>query len=273
MKLKKHFSYKSKYQIWRLLISDTNKLVIELRDVDKKEVFFSCYNLAKGKKVFDLLQIEEKYWIGIETLYKDMIFFHKYAKPDMPGHKQIIGFDIASKSVKWTDSSNSFLFAYNDKIYCCRQNFESRNFSALNYRSGILEESLGDDSDKINQLRLESNKLTGENNYLFTEQWQPELSEPAINKAITKIISSLDIVGNVEYTAFGNLLFFSFHSKILNGNLMNRFFAYNLSKQEIVLDDILNVSTNSLIPDSFFVFKNFLLVLKEKNSIIVYQLE
>lgn len=272
MKIKKHFTYKSKNQVWRLLVSDTDKLVIELRDVNKKEVFFSCYDLEKGKKIFEDFQMEEKYWIGIETLYKDMIIFHKYDKPDMPGHKQIIGFDISTKTVKWIESDHSFLFVHKDKIYCYKQNFESRNFYSLNYLTGLIEEDLGEDFEKINYLRTEANSIYGEN-FLFTEKWEAEKSDPSIGSAISEAISNLEIVGDVEYTSSGNLLLFSFHTKIFSGNLLNKFIAYDLSRQKIVLNEILNSSTNAFIPDSFFLYKNYLLLLKEKNGLIVYKLE
>ncbi len=271
MKIKKFFTYKSSYQVWRLLISDTDKLVIELRDVNKKEVFFSCYNLDNGKRIFESLQLEEKYWIGIETLYKDMIIFHKYDKPDMPGHKQIIGFDIITQTVKWTDSDHSFLFAVDDRIYCYKQKFGSRNFYALNYLSGLLEEDLGEDLAKINYLRKEADS-TYSKNFFFTEKWESDKSDPVVGSIITGTIHNLEIVGDVEYTSYENLLLFSFHSKIFSGSLVNKFIAYNLSRQKIVLDEILNASTNAFIPDSFFVYKNYLLLLKEKNGLIVYKL-
>ena len=62
MKLKKTFSFTDKNQIWRLLISETDKLLIETRDLEKKEVFFHCYDLLKenyiqefsvGRKILD----------------------------------------------------------------------------------------------------------------------------------------------------------------------------------------------------------------------------
>lgn len=272
MKIKKHFTYKSKNQVWRLLVSHTSKLVIELRDVNKKEVFFSCYDLERGKKIFEDFQLEEKYWIGIETLYKDMIIFHKYDKPDMPGHKQIIAFDIMEKTIKWAESDHSFLFLHNDKIYCYKQNFESRSFYSLNYLTGFLEEDLGEDFEKINYLRTEANSSYGAK-FLFTEKWEPEKSDSALGCVIAETIQNLEIVGDVEYTSFSNLLFFSFHTKIFGGSLLNKFVAFDQSRQKIIINEILNASTSAFIPDSFFLYKNYLLLLKEKNGLIVYKLE
>jgi len=201
-----------------------------------------------------------------------MIILHKYNKPDMPGHKQIIGFDITTQTVKWADSDHSFLFVKNDRIYCYKQNFESRNFYALNYLSGLLEEDLGEDFEKINYLRSEIDSSTG-SKFLFTEKWESGKSDPAISNIISEAVNNLEIVGDVEYTSSNNLLLFSFHSKIFSGSLINKFVAYDLSRQKVVLNKILNASTNAFIPDSFFLYKNYLLLLKEKNGVIVYKLE
>jgi hypothetical protein len=273
MKLKKHFAYKSDYQIWRLLISETDKLVIELRDLNRKEVFFSCYNLEKGKKVFESLQLEEKYWIGIEALYKDMIIFHKFTKPDMPGHKEMIAFSLTDQKVKWTNSDYSFLFIYDDRIHCYKQNFESRNFYSLNYHTGTLEKDLGEDFEKINQLRAKAQNENQDGNYNFTQKFESSTSDSDIQEVITREICNLEIVGDVEYTSQGNLLLFSFHSKVFTGSLVNKFIAYDLSRQKVVLNEILNASTNAFVPDSFFIYKNYLLLLKEKNGLIVYKME
>ncbi len=271
--IKKHFTYKSKYQIWRLLISETGKLIIELRDVNNKEVFFTCYDLEKGKRIFESVQMEEKYWIGIEALYNDLIIFHKYAKPDMPGHKELIAFDITNQTVRWVNSEFSFLFAYREKIYCYKQNFESRNFYSLNYLNGQIEENLGEDFEKVNLLRAEADKLRSGGEYLFAEKYDEASADPILKQLIGDELSGLEIVGDVEYNRRGNLLFFNFYSKVFSGSLVNRFTAFDLSINKKVLTELLNSNTNAFVPDSFFVYKNFLLLLKEKNGLIVYKLD
>lgn len=271
--MKKHFSYKSKYQIWRILISDNDKLIMELRDVIRKEVYYSCYSLSAGKKIFESLQLDEKYWIGIEALYKDTIFFHKFAKPDMPGHKEIIAFDITEQIVRWKNKELSYLFAYDDKVYCFKQNFESREFVLLNYLNGEIVESIGDNFEKINKLRVESSLRTDNNDYLFPEKYYQTNANQQINSAIGNKITNIDIVGDVEYTSSGNLLFFNYFSKNPVGVLINNFYAFNLEKEKILLSEILGTNLNAFVPDSFFVYKNYLFLLKEKNGLLIYKLE
>ena len=66
MKLKKNYTFNNYRQIWRL-IPTINKLIIEERDQDKNQVFFNCVQLETGKKIFENLQLDEKFWIGIDS--------------------------------------------------------------------------------------------------------------------------------------------------------------------------------------------------------------
>ncbi len=149
MKIKKLYKHNNGKQIWRILPTVSNKLVIEERDIESKEVFFSCLDIQSGKNIFKDYQHDEKHWIGIESIYNDIIFFHAYGKPDMPAHKSIIAFDIHTQSVLWQNDNYVFSFVYNDKVYCYQQRFESRVFFALDYITGDVVEELGNDACKF----------------------------------------------------------------------------------------------------------------------------
>ncbi len=149
MKIKKKYSYTNNRQIWRLLPTSTGKLIIEDRDTQNKEVFFNCLEINSGKKIFANLQLEEKFWIGIETIFEDIIIFHKFAKPDMPGHSSIIAFDINSQKVIWQNEDLTFLFVHDQNIFVYKQRFEDRLYFSLNISSGEIIEEIGNDASDI----------------------------------------------------------------------------------------------------------------------------
>lgn len=269
--MKKHFTYKSSKQIWRILISDSDKLVIEARDIGTREVFYDCIDLSNGKNIFIDHQLEEKNWIGIETIYKDIVFFHKYTKPDLPGHKEIIALDLVTQKELWTNSEFTFLFAYEDKIYCYNQGFEDRYFFALDYLNGNLIEELGTDYNTVNNLKVESGNSKDWSVYHYPEVYKYD------DEKITNIIEAqtrkLEIVGEIEYNIYKKFAFFSFHSKVFEKNFVNRFLAVDTGSGKVVLSEVLNANTGSLLTDSFFVYKSYLILLKEKNGLIVYNTE
>ncbi|MCL6099741.1 MAG: DUF4905 domain-containing protein [Bacteroidetes bacterium] len=272
MKMEKHFSYKSPHQIWRILISDSEKLILETRDVNSKEVFFHCFDLWEGTKIFSDFQLEDKYWVGIETVHKDIIYFHKFPKPDLPIHTGIIAFDPASQKILWTNAGLSFLFAYQDKIYGFKQGFEERYFYELDYLDGSLTKEYENDHAAINKLKNQANNTKDWGSYLYPEILKNN-SDEKINRLITQQTGKNETAGEVEYNVYNSYLLFSYHSKVFENSLVNKFFAVDLNSEKIVFSEILNANVTAMLTDSFFLYKNLLFLLREKNEVIVYKIE
>jgi len=271
--MKKHFKYKSEKQIWRILISDSDKLILETRDLNTKEVFFNCFFLENGENIFSDLQLDEKCWIGIEDVYKDTIFFHYFPKPDMPHHKGIIAFDITTQKILWTNNEFSFLFAGEDRVYGFKQGFDERFFSSLDYLSGGLIEDLGSDHKRINALQKSAENEKDWSSYLYPKVFSNDETDYRIAEAIRRQINNTNIEGEIEYNSKNDLLFFNHHTKVFENSFVNKFLAVDLNSNNVILTEILNANAPSLFTDSFFVYKKYLFLLREKNEVIVYKVE
>jgi hypothetical protein len=273
MKITKKILFTNNFQIWRILISDSDLLIIESRDIDNKQVYFSCVDVLSNKIIFKDLQLEEKYWIGIETVYKDIIYFHKFAKPDMPGHKTIIAFDISSKNILWQTDDYNFLFALENKIYAFRQMFEGREFFTLDYLTGKLLEELGTDAARINRIKESLNEDEKYKNYLFPNIFRNEtIQDKIIPKTILRIKRDSEVEGNIEYIIYNNLILFNFYKRNQQGSLENVFYAVNIDKDKILMNEKINSNANAYVPDSFFIKDNLLFLLKEKTQVVVYSI-
>lgn len=274
MKIKKLYSYSNKKQIWRLLPTQSGKLIIEERNPDSKEVFFTCLDIKTGKKVFNDFQLEEKFWIGIEEIYKDIIFFHKFRKPDMPGHLGIIAFDIKTKSIVWKTDEYIFLFILNDELYCYKEKFDGRNFYKLNYLTGELLSDIGEDVSKINLLK---EKKLSENNpgYHFTKQFNPvSENEEAVRNYLTDIRSENLVSGKIDYINHSGILFYSFHEILQSGGEMKNIFrAVDIESGNVIFEEELNSGIKVFVPDSFFIIDDLLFLLKEKNEFITCSID
>ena len=271
--MKKHFTYKSSRQIWRILISDSDKLILETRDLNTKEVFFNCCYIENGENIFSDFQLYEKCWVGIEEIYKDIIFFHYFPKPDMPHHKGIIAFDIASQNILWTNNEFSFLFTSGEKVYGFKQGFEERYFSALDYLSGGLVEEFGSDYRKINSLQKSAENEKDWSSYLYPQVFSNDEKDPMIAEAIRKQTKNTSVEGDVEYNFKNDILFFNYHTKVFENSFLNKFLAVNLKSNKVILSEIINANASALFTDSFFIYKHYLFLLREKNEVIIYKLE
>ena len=273
MRLKKLYKHDNGKQIWRILPDQNKKVVIEEREIKTKEVFFSCLEINSGKKFLNEFQLDEKNWVGIESVYNDMIFFHAYLKPDMPAHKSIIAFDIISKSVIWQNDDYVFLFVYEDKVYCYQQRFESRVFFALDYLTGNILDDFGSDTAIVNQLKEKMDEDFGKQNYLFPEYFnRNNFASAEHQKYLQQILIDNVIKGEISYLRIADLLMFNFHEISKDNRLNNIFIVYDLGKNKILLKETLDKNLVNLMPESFFVKDNFLFLIFDKTKLFVYSI-
>jgi hypothetical protein len=273
MKLKKLYQHDNRKQIWRILPTTNNKIVIEERKINTKEVFFCCLDIESGKKIFKDFQLEEKNWIGIESIYNDIIFFHAYGKPNMPAHKSIIAFDIPTQTILWQNDNYIYSFIDNDKVYCYQQRFEGRIFFALDYLTGNVLEDFGNDASAINKLKEESDAKLWEQNYLFPEYFNRNYSaEKDYEKYLQQVLTEKVIKGEINYLNYEDILLFNFHEVTKTNTLSNEFLAIDLKKNKILLKETLDKNLINLMPESFFVKDNFLFLIVDKTKLFVYQI-
>ncbi len=263
MKLKKLYKYDRGRHIFRILPTDSNKLILEERDRAKKEAYFSCLDIYNGNKIFTDLQFEEKFWIGIEKIYKDVILFHKFERPDLPNHKGIIAFDIKSQTTLW-ENPYKFLFASDDKIVFMSDNYGVKSLFMVDYLSGEME-SLAEEFTNLNPQKEDFS------DYIYPKK---VLTDDVLNSTHSKLrkkISSYLIKDYINFTQKDNLSFYSFNYINKYGKFDNLFLAVDLNGN-IILEELLNRDSEKLEPESFFIKDNLLFVLFGWTGLGVYQI-
>lgn len=269
MKLKKIFTYNNNKQIWRIIPSETNKVLLEER-TDDKQVYFTCLDLNSGKKIFSDFQFDEKYWIGIEAVYNDIIYFHKYARPDMPGHKGIYAVDLFTLTELWRNEDYIFSFIYEDKILCLRHLFESREYFSINYLTGdVIPEPVYD--NRIDEIKNSADAGLNYNSYKYPERWN-ELrnADASIEKILNGAFRSESIVGDIDYIYFDSLLMMSYNISESDDLFKNKFRVLEVNSGKVIFEEILVEHSRTMMPDSFFMKDDFLFVLKGKNCFGVF---
>lgn len=276
MRFKKKFSFKNKNQIWRLLIaeSENGKLIVETRDTlsDSKEVYYNCLDLNSGKILFSDLQLDEKSWIGIETIYKDVILFHQYAIPNMPGHKRIIAFDINSQKVIWQNDEFVFRFVYEDIVYASFASMLGEKYFALDLQTGDIKTPEGLPAEEV----LIKSQLAAKDysNYIFPEILEPFSDDfEKIHSLLEKEIGGVNINGKIEFVQIDKTVLANFHLENGADSVTNKFVAVDKGRNKTIFSDLLNKSAKTYVPDSFFVYKNLLFLLKEKKEVLVVELK
>jgi hypothetical protein len=267
MKLHRNYIFTNNRQIWRIIPGGKGKLVIEERDPLTREVFFSCIEMSTGKVILDSLQFDEKFWIGIEDVYKDIIYFHKYNKPDMPWHSHIIAYDLNKKEQLWHSEEYIFLLVLDDYLYCYKNRYEGRIYFKLNYRTGELIANLGDNPNVVAGLK-EIRDTDIYNGYKFPEVLSNSSGE--IGEIFEDIRSNEVISGKIDCIKVNDLLLTSYHRILDDGKVQNCFKALDIHFKKIIFEEILNKEITNFIPDSFFLINDLIFLLKEKEKLFVF---
>lgn len=273
MKLKKSYRFDNKRQIWRIIPTNSGKLIIEEREPEKKQAYFHCLSIETGKKILNNFQLDDKFWVGIEAVQNDIIFFHKFAKPDMPKHRGIFAYDLAKKEFLWQNPELIFLFLFENKLYAYKDKFEGRNFYSIHAESGNLIEEIGDDFQRINNLRSQSNLEESNEGYLFPERFDADsIDDIYLNEFISSLRNNFVISGKIEYILKNKLLMTSFHEVNSKGSFKNLFKAVDLSTGKYILEEVINKETSLFLTDSFFIKNDLLFLLFGKTRLEVYKI-
>ena len=267
MKLNSKYTFTNNRQIWRIIPGGEGKLVIEERDPMTREVFFSCIEMNTGKILLDSLQFDEKFWIGIEDIYKDVILFHKYHQPDMPWHSSIIAYDMNKKVQLWYSEEYIFSLVYDDNLYCYKNKYEGRSYYKLNYKTGELVADIGENNKVISGLKA-LRDIEIYNGYKFPEILSHSNGE--IAKIFDEMISDEVITGRIESLKLNDLLLISYHRVLSEDKLQNCFKALDIRLKKIIFKEILNKEITNFIPDSFFLINDLIFLLKEKEKLFVF---
>lgn len=273
MHIKRKYKFDNKRQIWRIIPANSSKLIIEEREPEKKQAYFHCLSLDSGKKIFSNFQLDDTFWVGVEAVKDDIIFFHKFAKPDMPKHRGIFAYDIINEKFLWNNPELVFLFLHKDRLYTYRDKFEGRNYLVINPNNGEVIEDIGGNYEYINNLRSKSSVNEAESGYLFPEVFEIDsgIDEKA-NEFIKTLKNDFVISGKIEYILNNQLLLMSFHEANSRGSLNNLFKAVDLSKGKYILEEVINKETSLFLTDSFFVKDDLLFLLFGKTRLVVYKI-
>lgn len=271
--VKKIYSFTNNREIWRLLPSNSGYLVIEERDSITKEVFFNCIKTNDGEILFTNMQLDEKQWIGIESVYNSIVFFHKYRKPDMPSHKGIFAFDILKKKMIWSNEDLVFQFAKDDRVFAFRDAFDGRNYYSLNILDGSIVDNMGDNFHLFHQLSEDEMKTDFAKSFKYCERFVPGNTDTETEIHLTSLFTKKEAAGDVNFLKASEYILLSYHLQNSDGTFDNHFEIFDNQKQKVVLNKTLNKRTAKFIPESFFMMNDLLFLLIEKTKLVVYRIK
>jgi len=276
-KIKPAWQFRSAGQLWRILFSDSRRIVGEDRDEGKKEVAFFCLDEVTGEVLWSGVKFEERWWIGIETIHGGIVYLHEYIKPDLPQHKKIIALDLESGRILWRNDDLQPLFVSGAKFYAARSSFEKRVLYELNPATGEIEREFSEEDEDLDPAQRQLG--IGHQDFVFPEVFEAGVEhENELKGIIQSHCDFRKVVGSVEYVYRSGLLFFNYHERTGSSSadqpvLKNLFKVVNTNKNRVLHSEVLNENAFAPTPDSFFLKGAQLFYVKDKNLLVAFHLD
>lgn len=254
-KLKKVYKRDAGRVIWRILFNNHDLMLIEERDPQKKEVFFTVADMNSFKNVTENLQQGELFWTGVECFFEEYILFHGFAKPDMPFHKGIRLYSLKEKKVLWQHDDLVFSFLDKDTVWTYKPGFEKKEYIRVLLSTGEAVASDEPDINEIASRKAEFREMTTRG----ISAPEPEPNEPGGGELIYAETAETDIYR-----------FRSGYKEAAAGMFNQYLQMIRKTDGKVIEEMIINEETPLIIPDSWFLRNNNLYVIKDKRILSVY---
>lgn len=262
--------------LWTFRISTNGRIVGEVRHPVRREASFFCLDESDGRVLWKDLRFDEPWWIGMEDMDGDRVFFHRYRKPDMPQHLGIMAVGLHDGRLLWQNPDVSFLFADHGLVYAAKQGFESMRYSALDAGDGTLRRDFGTDGAAVQTLRDALVDIDRFRGYRYPEPFAEDDPEFAEHRELVHgFCRPADLRGNLDVMRIGSLLLAGWHAptaRSAEDTLEQQFLAYDLDRSAVVFCDTINTSVAHPSIDSFFVKDRTVYYVKNLDTLTAHTL-
>jgi hypothetical protein len=274
---KPEWTYSARGTIWRIEVSGSGKILGEVRDEERKVVSFFCLEGESGAPRWEDRKLEERWWVGIESVQGNTLLLHQFAQPDLPQHKCILALDIHTGAERWRNDDLTYWFGLREKVYAYRDTFGKRIGYTLDVETGVIEQTYSESLDELMALRTASFRELPLADSRFPEILDERLREPSIVGVVEKETSGKKVAGHVEYLREQDLLLFNYHELSRNSSFeaplyQNHFVIFDLHQRKRVFSEVLASGLRTPVPDSFFTRPPFVYFVKNQNILTAIRL-
>ncbi len=274
-KIKPEWVFNQKGNLWKFIFGGKDIIVGETRDLEKKILYIFSLNIQNGKKYLsDFLFEDGNYWISLEGANSKVVFLHRFEKPELPYHKNIIAIDILKGEKLWENEDFQYFFSTEEQLFGIVQKFDKPKIVELSIDSGSVIKTFNEDEYPA---LLELKRKSDDDLYTEFYDYPKSLNQYPVDSYITDIIKKEipKSEGDIEYIIKNNKLFFNYYKEaeinlkdISKKFYLNTLCVFDITTGEKLYQDVLNKKSGFNVPDNFFCKDDFVFYLREKKDIV-----
>jgi len=256
--LELRFAYAFHRIIWNTLADgNSQRLFIETRDVQEKKVSFSALNLQNYDWLWKDLKLEEGWWVSLAAIAGDVLLFTIYTDTSNPDKKSLLGYDVVKNQMIWW--YNGFSFSNANSLYV--KGIDTR-FPA---KEIVLDASTG------HALPQGDFHLVDSQNFPLIRPFQYEEGTAYFGtvKHFLKSRAGIVPVATIDYLEYEHLIILSVFTK--ENDLANYLYVFD-SGGEMLFRETLGEKLKGVGLDTFFIYADHLIFVRNKNELITYKI-
>ena len=246
-KLSPIFSEKFEGIIWKIEVNEKYDFIaIESRTLESKKTSFSVINYKSGEVLIKEKIFQETWNLNLAYIAEKNLVITAFNQAGSPESKGVISVNIQDAEILWEHYNLSLNRVTNEGLQVYDPRINPRRLSWISHIKG----------EDI----TERDNIENSNETLIHPEFRTQFSIP-------DFISREEIIGELSVLGVRDLIIISFHEKVQN-NIQQRLLVYQ--DDTILLDEILISDIQKLQPESFFMEKNHLFYIRNKNEIVSY---
>ncbi|MBM4165884.1 MAG: DUF4905 domain-containing protein [Ignavibacteria bacterium] len=264
--------------LWRMKVSDNGLIIGEDRDTEKKTVSFFCIEEKRGTVLWSKLAFEESFWISVDCVVANTIFFHEFKSPSLPEKRKIYAVDARNGKLLWKNEELRFLCALHNCVYATKDTFASRTLVVLDIHSGTIIREFENENQQLDIITQDAER---EQTYHYLQlptvfSLNSIVSQERLH-GLKKYFLSHRIIDEIEFFENDTFAIISYYENIseslLTPKLNQQLHIFNKQKSfKKVFSDLIAQNAIMVLHDSFYLKDNFLFFIKNKKVLTALNL-
>jgi hypothetical protein len=250
--------------VWKISVDVQHELLLlELRDHDHRSVNFAAIDHKAGKMLWNGIKLEETWWLGLDQCYDGRAYLHTYKDPQNPEHEGIIVLDTRTGRLIWKDTGKTFYHVSEDHLIATEGQEDARKYLRLDPAVGrLIEEISLKEVFKIASLKKDQEHGKIRNPFHFSSE-HPYFTK--ITGFVGEITGEQPVIG-ADYMENDEQVIISFYLYSTEG--LSNYLILVDEEGKVIFRECLGSHIKGIGFDTFFVFENTLIFIKEKKELI-----
>lgn len=251
-------SYTFQGIIWNTLADgEHHRLYLEVRDPATRKVAFSALNLRNNQWLWKDLAFDEPWWISLRAVSGDILLLNVYTDTNNPDKKSLIAYHVLDKKIIWWQ--NDFSCTAVNALYVrgLDQKFSGKE-TLLDVFTGKPVAAVDFD-------------LAGAQNFPVIRPFQYEEGSAHFDTVRQFLQTRMGIapVATIDYLEYDQLIILSVFLK--NEGLANYLYGFD-ADGKLLIEEKLGEKLKGVGMDTFFIFLQHLIFVKNKNELRTYKI-